>query len=98
VVIDTPETDIWRPTARLLAACATADASIADAIASEFLASIPTMPLGTTRIGLVVASTLHRVGATTRAREVADRLLAFVEDHDERVVEPQLRALRAQIS
>ncbi len=98
-VLDMPDTTVWQPTAQLLHDCATAtDPDAADQIATRFLGVIPTIPLGVTRLGLVVASTLQRTDHLARARELTDRLLAFVEHHEERVVEPQLRALRDQLT
>ena len=93
-VLDIPGTELWRSAAEIFIACADpVDAAAAERMVHELREHIPTIPFGTTRLGLALVHVLCGAGLHSRAAELVQELLAFARTHDERVAEPLLAAL-----
>jgi DNA-binding winged helix-turn-helix (wHTH) protein len=82
--------EIWRPAAEIFAACdRPVDPATAERLLAGFRASIPAIPMGTTRLGIAVIHMLRTAGLD--AQPLVDELVEFAKTHEERVVEALLK-------
>ncbi len=97
-----PGAEVWHPQCTLLVGLADSyeralSAAELDEQFEIFRGRSSEFPMGTTYMGLLLATTAARSGDTERARLLLDELLAFARRTGERIVEPELVRARGDL-